>query len=101
MRFFKAIGLCLDKDIEIWCDNQQTVGLLTKLDPKLKTKLRHVDIHHHWLRQEVQEGNIQITWRPTNEIPADGMTKALMALNHQDFVKLLGMREIPIYARSE
>jgi len=60
IRFFKAIGLCLDQDVEIFCDNQQTVGLLTKVDPELKTKLRHVDIHHHWLRQEVQQGNIHI-----------------------------------------
>src|SRR5215469_878912 len=100
MRFFKAIGLCLDKDIEIWCDNQQTVGLLTKLDPKLKTKLRHVDVHHHWLRQEVQEGNIRISWRPTSEMPTDGMTKALPAPKHQEFVKILGMREILHHTRT-
>jgi hypothetical protein len=62
----------------------------------LKTKLRHVDIHHHWLRQEVQQGNIHIAWKPTTEMPADGMTKALTAPKHQEFIKMLGLREMPI-----
>ena len=39
---------------------KQTIRLLTKSDAELNTKLRHVDIHHHWLRQEVREGSINI-----------------------------------------
>ena len=96
IRFFKAINLCLDRNVEIFCDNQQTVGLLTKVDPELKTKLRHVDVHHHWLRQEVQQGNIHIGWKPTTEMPADGMTKALTAPKHREFIKMLGLREMPV-----
>jgi hypothetical protein len=72
----------------------QTVGLLTKIDPELKTRLRHVDIHHHWLRQEVSAGNVNITWKPTNEMPADGLTKALSIQKHQEFVKMLGLKDI-------
>jgi hypothetical protein len=30
-----------------------------KEEPELNTKLRHVDIHHHWLRQEVQVKRIK------------------------------------------
>jgi hypothetical protein len=94
IRFFKAIRLDPEQDIEIWCDNSQTVGLLTKIDPELKTRLRHVDIHHHWLRQEVSAGNVNITWKPTNEMPADGLTKALSIQKHQEFVKMLGLKDI-------
>ena len=37
MRFFKAISLSLDQWVEIFCDYQQTVGLLIKVDPELQT----------------------------------------------------------------
>jgi hypothetical protein len=29
----------------IYCDNQQTVGIVTKATEQLQTKLKHVDIH--------------------------------------------------------
>ncbi|RCI08857.1 hypothetical protein L249_5007 [Ophiocordyceps polyrhachis-furcata BCC 54312] len=44
------------QDVRIQCDNKQTIRLVTDETPKLKTRLLHVDIHHHWLRQEVQSG---------------------------------------------
>jgi hypothetical protein len=48
-RFFKAIGFNIEHEPTIGYNNQQTISLLTKEAPNLKTKLQHVDIHHHWL----------------------------------------------------
>ena len=39
-----------DKRIRIQCDNLQTIRLMTAEVALLQTKLRHVDIHNHWLR---------------------------------------------------
>ena len=78
-RFFKDVGLELDTPKPtILCDNSQTVGLIEKEEPNLKTRLRHVDIHHHWVRQESQNNNIHVQWTPTSQMPADGLTKALV-----------------------
>src|SRR5437762_11547507 len=57
--------LCFTNNIA--CDNQQTICLLTKSFSALNTKLRHIDIHGHWLRQEIQAGNIQLRWIGTAE----------------------------------
>lgn len=46
--------------ITIRYNDQQTVNLLTSEHAKIDTKLRHVDIHKHWLRQEVSEGRIAV-----------------------------------------
>jgi reverse transcriptase-like protein len=93
-RFFQSIGLDPGHEVSISCDNQQTIGLLTKDTAKLTTKLRHIDIHHHWMRQEVQAKRIQVNWTPTAEMPADGLTKALPRQKHENFVRQLGLVDI-------
>ena len=50
-RLFKALHLALT--IVIKCNNQQTIRLVTTEFPHLATKLKHIDVQHHWLRQEV------------------------------------------------
>jgi hypothetical protein len=42
MRFFDAITLNLEKDVKIWRDNQQTVGLLTKDRSGVKDKIEFI-----------------------------------------------------------
>jgi hypothetical protein len=92
-RFFTQIQLDL-KEYQVECDNQQTIRLLTTPAIKLATKLKHIDIHHHWLRQEVQEQRLQLKWIPTNSMPADGFTKALPTQKHLAFIKQLGLVDI-------
>jgi len=67
---------------------------MLKETPKLVTKLKHVDIHNHWLRQEVSHENIQIQWISTTEMPADGLTKALTRQKHETFIRQLNMVDI-------
>ena len=93
-RLFKSIELDPGHQSSINCDNTQTIRLLTAESPQLTTKLRHVDIHNHWLRQEVQRKNIYINWIPTAKMPADGLTKALPRQKHETFVRLLGLVNI-------
>jgi hypothetical protein len=60
----------------------------------LKTKLRHVDIHQHWLRQESAKGTLQVEYVPSNKIIADGFTKALQGTNFETFKTQLGLVDI-------
>ena len=67
---------------------------MTKDAPKLVTKLRHIDVTQHWLRQEVQAGKIKIEWTSTNDMAADGLTKALPRQKHEHFVNQLNIVDI-------
>ena len=67
---------------------------MIKDSPKLVTKLKHIDIHQHWLRQEVANGNINIKWVSTNDMIADGLTKALPGQKHAEFLKQLNLVDI-------
>jgi hypothetical protein len=65
-RLFKDLGFDPGHELEIKCDNKQTIRLLVKDVPILMTKLKHIDILHHWLREQVQAKKISVTWIPTN-----------------------------------
>ena len=95
-RFFQAIRFNPMEKLHIRCDNRQTLRILDKEMLKLDTKLRHVDIHRHWLRQEVQAGRINVSWMPTAEMPADGFTKVLPRQKHDDFIKQLHLTDISV-----
>jgi hypothetical protein len=56
----------------------QTIRLVTKEILKLQIKLSHVDIHNHWLRQEVLRGRIQVEYVQSAEIIANSFTKVLL-----------------------
>ncbi len=76
-RLMQALNFIIPEALKIECDNSHTIRLLVNKSMKLQTKLRHVDIHSHWLRQEVQHGSIHILLVPINKMVADGLTKAL------------------------
>ena len=94
MRFFKGISLTLNCKPTIWCDNQQTVGIVTKSRDKLHTKVKHVDIHQLWIRQEVEASQLNVVWVPTDKMPADGLTKILPKQKYREFVRQLGLVDI-------
>ncbi|KAF7566042.1 hypothetical protein PtrM4_054760 [Pyrenophora tritici-repentis] len=82
-----------DPTITIKCDNQQTIRLVTEDVAKLQTKLRHVDIHNHWLRQEVTRKVIKVEYVPSDNMIADGFTKPLPANKWARFLDQLGLVE--------
>ena len=76
-QFFKEVGFNTEEKQVINCDNIQTIRLLTKSNAEFNTKLQHVNIYYHWLRQEVRKERINIKWMPTADITVDGLIKAL------------------------
>lgn len=93
-RFFDTINFSPGHDTYIQCDNLQTIRAFMSDTPRFTTKLRHVDIHKHWLRQEVKDKRIAIEWVLTTKILADGLTKSLPPQRHKEFVRLIGLRSL-------
>ena len=83
-----------DHRIRIECDNKQTIRLVNEEITRLQTKLRHVDIHNHWLRQEAQGGRIAVDYTPTKRMIANGLTKALPRTEFKDFLKQVNLTDI-------
>lgn len=71
------LKLDLGKVWNVYCDNLQTIRLIINENMGVSTKLRHVDIHNMWVKQEHMKGSFKITYLDTILMPADGFTKAL------------------------
>ena len=86
-RFFNKIHFNPKEKYSLNYNNQQTIKLITKNKPRLDTKLKSINIHHYWLRQEVQAKQFKIDWLNTDNMPADGLTKSLTKDKHEKFIK--------------
>ncbi|KAI0998917.1 hypothetical protein K3495_g9279 [Podosphaera aphanis] len=93
-RLFAGIQFNPHTEIENFNDNMQTIRLLNKEDPIIKTRLKHVDIYQHWLKERVQNKQAKVSWISTNKMVADGMTKSLSRPKHMKFVHLLNLVRI-------
>ena len=89
------LGVTLDNpQLNMWCDNQQTIRLVNADIAKLQTKLRHVDIHNHWLREAASRQQIRVDYTPTKSMLADGLTKALPADGFRRFREQVNLVDI-------
>jgi len=61
---------------------------------RLKTNLWHVDIHNHWLRQEVQKNLITVKYTESAQMIANGLTKALTNNAFDHFVEQMNLKDV-------
>lgn len=73
----EAFDIIFDFEHKLYNDNLQSIRLITNLDQRISTKLRHVDIQNLWSKQEFDKGRITVECIPLDERPADGLTKEL------------------------
>jgi hypothetical protein len=96
-RLLKELDVRLDNHkVQIDCDNKQTIRLVNAEVARLQTKLRHVDIHNHWIRQEVKDGRIDVQYMPTKKMIANGLTKALGEADFREFLKQINLVDISV-----
>jgi hypothetical protein len=47
-----------------------------------------------WLKEQYSRGSFEVTYLPTNEMPADGLTKNLSRAKFEHFRGLLNLRDM-------
>jgi antitoxin component of MazEF toxin-antitoxin module len=93
-RLFRQLSFEPDHDLTIECDNEQTIRIVTSAADRLKTKMKHVDVHSLWQRQEYNKGAFKVEYVPTGRMLADGLTKSLPGQKQQHWVDLIGLTDI-------
>ena len=85
-----------DKNQWIWihCDNHQTICLVIQKIAYLQTKLRHIDIHNHWLQQEVRNGQIAVEHVSIKKMITNRLTKTLSKSKFYEFLQQINLVDI-------
>ena len=86
---FLCPGFPQDGPTQIYCDNQAAISL-TK-DFQFHSKSKHIDIHHHFIRDKVSDGTLTVSYVPGEENPADLLTKGLARVKHEKFTRENGL----------
>ncbi len=70
-------------------DNQGAIALTE--NPHLHERSKHIDIAYHFIRDLVETQKAQVTYIPTAEMVADGMTKPLQRVAFERFKEMMGV----------
>ena len=84
----EELGFRYQEPITLYADNQGAIALVK--DPKYHKKTKHIAVRYHYTRELVQDGLINLHWLPTDEMKADGLTKALPPTKFSRFINLIG-----------
>ena len=61
------------EDVLIYVGNQGAINLAK--NPLNRQRSKHIDIKYHFVRSEIQSGNVKLQYIPTNSNVADIFTK--------------------------
>jgi hypothetical protein len=73
----------------ILVDNQSALALMR--NPCNHARAKHIDVGHHFIRERIMRGEVAVQYCPTDQMLADGMTKALGQSKHEEMCKQLGL----------
>ena len=60
-------------------------------NPGHHTHTKHIDIQYHFVRNCVEDGTTRLEYCPTEDMVADGLTKALGPERHRKLARMMGM----------
>jgi hypothetical protein len=87
--FLEELRLMPRGPITILEDN--TGAISWAYDPTIRKRRRHVHVAYNYVRQEIEDGHIEMRYVESAQNSADGFTKPLSGPDHLKFVKMLGM----------
>ncbi len=74
------------------CDSmrQSRCNILTK-NPIHHIRTKHIDVQHHFVREQVENGEVRFEYCPTEHMVADVLTKALSKERHHKLINMFGL----------
>ena len=84
-RLLDKLGRTAENPNIIYTDNQGAIALAH--NPEHHARTKHVDIQYHFVRNCVEDGTTRLEYCPTEDMVADGLTKALGPERHQEVGK--------------
>ena len=84
---------CSAEAMVIYEDNQSALSLAK--NPQFHGRAKHIDIQHHFVRDQVASGVVELKYCRTEDMVADILTKGLCRINFEKLRKMAGVVPIP------
>jgi hypothetical protein len=79
------IGCPAQLPMQVRCDNQAAIRIAAADGSVSHSRVKHIAVRHHFVRDAAKQGQIEVDWVPTLEQLADVCTKAM---DWKQFTKL-------------
>jgi hypothetical protein len=76
----------------LFCDNQSSIKLVKNHVYHARTK--HIEIEHHYIREHVVVGDVEVAYIPTSKQEVDMLTKPMGSLKFAESRRQLGIMNL-------
>ena len=90
-RILEDIGEKQEEATELFCDNKSAIAMAK--NPCFHSRSRHIAIKYHFIREAIEDGEVQLNYCKTEEQVADIFTKALPIAKFQQLRLALGVQD--------
>jgi hypothetical protein len=77
------------KETKIWCDNMSNLKIAK--NPILQARTKHVEVHYHYVHEQVELGHIDLDRVSLDDRLADMFTKPLGKVKFEQHIAKLGV----------
>ena len=90
-RLLKELKVYPDEAVLIHQDSQGAIALAKK--PVFHQRTKHIDFRYKFVREKIEEKEVEICFTPTKEMQADFLTKNLARPMYEQYVKSIELIE--------
>jgi len=88
----EELGEKQEEPTPLFVDNQSAIKLAH--NPEFHQRSKHIDVRYHWIREQVENKELEVVYVPSAEQLADINTKPLYKEKFQDLRDKLGMTDV-------
>ncbi|KAK2987979.1 hypothetical protein RJ640_011242 [Escallonia rubra] len=90
-RIFHDFGQKQERKTELFCDNKSAIAMAK--NPVFHSRTRHIALKYHFIREAIEEGEIELEFCRSEEQVADIFTKALPRERFEELRQALGVQQ--------
>lgn len=91
-RFLKELGFDELTKVKVYCDNNGARKLAE--NPIFHHRTKHIDVRHHFIREVLEDGLLEVTYCATEDMAADILTKGLSGPKTKRCLEILGVEDV-------